>query len=218
MIQSALPVGGARRGDRPAAQPHHPVRQGVGGAGSDRGLCRPRAALRLRAPSRSDRSRHGLQGHRRFVRRHGHPAAAGHRRHHPHLAHAGARRRPHPRGQGRRRNCCRPWASAPSCRWWRPARAAGARPPTPSRSWRATSRAFIRTSMPEWKKQLPRGRGPQRRGDGLHRQRSGREQARRHRHFAARHRRAAGRAGLRRRQEGRRRCAVPLSRPISRRW
>ena len=31
-------VGGARRGDRPAAQPHHPLGQGLGGAGPDRGL------------------------------------------------------------------------------------------------------------------------------------------------------------------------------------
>ena len=32
---------------------------------------------------------------------HRHPAAAGHRRHHPRLADAGARRRPHARGEGR---------------------------------------------------------------------------------------------------------------------
>ncbi len=40
-------VGRARRGDRPAAQPHHPVGQGVGGAGSGRGLqgARPRAPI-----------------------------------------------------------------------------------------------------------------------------------------------------------------------------
>ena len=38
MVQSALLSGAARRGDRPAAQPHHPVGQGLGGAGSDRGL------------------------------------------------------------------------------------------------------------------------------------------------------------------------------------
>ena len=31
-------VGRARRGDRPAAQPHHPVGEGLGGAGPDRGL------------------------------------------------------------------------------------------------------------------------------------------------------------------------------------
>ena len=39
-------VGRARRRDRPAARPHHPVRQGLGGAGPDRGLCGSGAALR----------------------------------------------------------------------------------------------------------------------------------------------------------------------------
>ena len=55
-------------------------------------------------PSRPDRSRHGLEGHRRFVRGAGHAAAAGHRRHHPRLAHARAGRRPHARGEGRAGN------------------------------------------------------------------------------------------------------------------
>ena len=36
MVQSALLSAAARRGDRPAAQPHHPVGQGLGGAGPDR--------------------------------------------------------------------------------------------------------------------------------------------------------------------------------------
>src|SRR3984957_11083780 len=39
-----------------------------------------------------------------------------------------------------RRNCCRPWVFAPSCRWWRHARAAAAPPRPPSRNWRAASR------------------------------------------------------------------------------
>ena len=43
--------------------------------------------------------------------------------------------------QGRRRSCCRPWASAPSCRWSRPAPAAAAPPRPRSRSSRRTSRA-----------------------------------------------------------------------------
>ena len=58
-------VGAARRGDRPAAQQDHPVRQGLGGAGPDRRLHGFGQALRLRHPSRPDRSRHGLEGHRR---------------------------------------------------------------------------------------------------------------------------------------------------------
>ena len=37
-------VGCARRGDRPAAQPHHPVGQGLGGAGPGAGLYRSRPA------------------------------------------------------------------------------------------------------------------------------------------------------------------------------
>ncbi len=44
-------VGRARRRDRPAAQPHHPLRQGLGGAGPDRGLCGSCAALELCAAS-----------------------------------------------------------------------------------------------------------------------------------------------------------------------
>ena len=44
-------------------------------------LHRTRAPLRLRAASRLDRSRHGLEGHRRLVGRDGRAAATGHRRH-----------------------------------------------------------------------------------------------------------------------------------------
>ena len=65
MIQSALLSAQRAEEIGPAARPHHPVRQGLGGAGPDRGLCRPRAALRLRAASRPHRGRHGLEGHRR---------------------------------------------------------------------------------------------------------------------------------------------------------
>ena len=92
-------LGGARRGDRPAARPDHPLGQGLGRAGSDR-VYRARPALRLCDPSRPDRGGHGLEGHRRLLRRARHPAAAGHRRHHPHFAHARARRRPHARSEG----------------------------------------------------------------------------------------------------------------------
>ena len=56
------------------------------------------APLRLRDPPRPHRSRHGLEGHRRVVRGARHPDAAGHRRHHPHLA-----RRPSPAATARSR-------------------------------------------------------------------------------------------------------------------
>ena len=61
---------------------------------------RTRAPLRLRAASRPDRSRHGLEGHRRLGGRHGRAAAAGHRRHRARVADAGAERRPHARSAG----------------------------------------------------------------------------------------------------------------------
>jgi len=93
MVQSALIS--ARRGDRAAAQPDHPFRQGLRGAGPDRGLCRSCRPLGLCAASRPDRGRHGLEGHRRLGVGDGRAAATGHRRHHPHLAHARAWRRPH---------------------------------------------------------------------------------------------------------------------------
>ena len=114
-----------------------------------------RRALRLRAPSRPHRGRHGLEGHRRVVGRARHPAAAGHRRHDPRLADARARRRPHAGSARSRRSSCRPWASAPSCRWSPPARAAAARPRPCSRNWRATSRTIIRDAMPDWKTRYP---------------------------------------------------------------
>ena len=64
-------------------------------------LWRTGAALRLRAASRPHRGRHGLEGHRRLLRGDGRAAAAGHRRHDPHFAHARAERRPHAGSQGR---------------------------------------------------------------------------------------------------------------------
>ena len=53
---------------------------------------------------------------------------------------ARAGRRPHASRSRSPRSCCRPWASAPSCRWSRHARAAAAPPRPRSRSWRARSR------------------------------------------------------------------------------
>ena len=133
-------VGGARRRNRPAEEQDDPVGEGVGRAGSDRGLSGTGAAVRLRDPSWPHRSRHGIEGHRRLVRGARHPAAGRHRRYHPHLADA---RSPAATARWKcrsRRNCCRPWASAPSCRWSRPARAAAAPPRPRSRNWRAASR------------------------------------------------------------------------------
>ena len=164
-------------------------------------LRRAGAALGLRTASRPHRGRHGLEGHRRLVGRDGRPAAAGHRRHHPRLAHARAERRPHA-GSARSaqellqthglRTFVPLVAACPGC-------------------GRTTSTTFqeLAGEHPELHPRLDAGmedalsgrRRSQRRGDGLHRQRTGREQACRHRHLAARHRRAADRAGLHRRQE-----------------
>ena len=55
-------VGGAGRGDRPWARPHHPVGQGLGGAGSDRRLSQSGGAFGLRAAPRPHRGRHGFEG------------------------------------------------------------------------------------------------------------------------------------------------------------
>ena len=72
------PVGAAlraaRRGDRAAAQQDHPLGEGLRGAGPDRGLSGSRPPLRLRHPPRPHRSRHGIEGHRRLLRRARHPA------------------------------------------------------------------------------------------------------------------------------------------------
>ena len=95
----------AGRGDRPSARPHHPLGQGLGGAGPHRRATRCwRARYELRAASGPHRSRHGLEGHRRLGRGARHSAAGRHRRHDPRLADAGARRRPHARSEGRAGN------------------------------------------------------------------------------------------------------------------
>ena len=103
------------------------------------------APLRLRAASRSDRSRHGFEGHRCVERRHGRAAATGHRRHHPHLAHA-ASRTATARSKCRwRRSCCRPWGCGRSFRWSPPAPAAAAPHPPRSRNWPPISKASSAT-------------------------------------------------------------------------
>ena len=69
MVQSALLSAARAEEIGLAARPHHPLRQGQPGAGPDRRLPHARRALRLRAASRPDRGRHGLEGHRRLLRR-----------------------------------------------------------------------------------------------------------------------------------------------------
>ena len=90
--------------------------------------------------------------------------------------------------QGRRRKFCRRWASAPSCRWSRPAPAAAARPRRCSRNWRATSRPIIRDAMPSWRTQYPGVEALNVAVMGCIVNGPGESQARRHRHFAAGHR------------------------------
>ena len=105
-----------------------------------------------------DRSRHGLEGHRRFIRGDGRSAAAGHRRHHPRLADAGAERRPHAGGEGRPGDRCRPWDCAPSCRWSPPAPAAAAPPRRRSRSSRPASKASSASRCRNGKRAIPASR------------------------------------------------------------
>ena len=99
IVQSALLSAAARKiSDCPRA--HHPVGQGRPGTGPDRRLHGVGTPLGPCIASRPDRGGHGLQGHRCVIGGDGHSPAAGHRRHDPHLADAGAGRRPHPRGAG----------------------------------------------------------------------------------------------------------------------
>ena len=117
----------------------------------------------------------------------------GHRRHHPHLADAGARRRPHPRGAGRAGTAADhglPPVRAdrrrlPRLRPHHLDRVPGTRADDPGRH--PHEHAGVA-------REISGRRGAEGRGDGLHRQRPGRIQARRYRHLAARHRRDAGRA------------------------
>ena len=93
-------LGPAGRRARSPQEPDHPLGQGLGGAGSDRGLPRSRPALGLRDPSRPHRSRHGLEGAGGGLGGHRRASAGRHRRHDPLFADARARRRPDRRGQG----------------------------------------------------------------------------------------------------------------------
>ena len=187
-----------------AARPHHPLGQGLGGAGPDRGLYRCSRA-------RCDYALHlglteagmGSKGIVASSAAHGRAAAAGHRRHHPHLADAGARRRPHARSEGGAGNAADHGLPR--------VRAAGRRLPrlrahhldhVPG-AGPATSRISSATSMPEWKARYPGVETLNVAVMGCIVNGPGESQARRHRHLAARHRRGAGRAGVHRRQEGR---------------
>ncbi len=76
--------------------------------------------------------------------------------------------------------------------------------------------AFIRDSMPEWKKKYPGVEGLNVAVMGCIVNGPGEIKACRYRHLAARHRRGAGRARLHRRQEGGHACAGRPSPPISR--
>jgi hypothetical protein len=75
----------------------HPQRQGQRRAGSHHGLPQAGRPVRLRAASGADRSRPGIEGHRRHHRRALGAVAGRHRRHHPRLAHPAPQWRPHRR-------------------------------------------------------------------------------------------------------------------------
>jgi hypothetical protein len=94
-----------------------------------------------------------------------------------------------------RRRSCRPWACAPSRRWWRPVPAAAARRARFSRNWRSRSSPTCAADAAVAQR-ARRRREHDAGGHGLRGQWPGREQARQHRHQPARHRRDAGGAGL----------------------
>ena len=149
---------------------------------------------------------------------HGHPAAAGHRRHHPHLADAGAGRRPHARGAGGAGTAAdhglpRVRADRRGLPRLRPHHLDRC-----SRSSPRTSRTIIRDDDAGVERALSRRRGAQGRGDGLHRQRPGRNPSTptsASRCPAPARRRPRRSSSTARRP---RRCAARRSPPISRRW
>ena len=94
MVRSALLSAARAEEIGLPARAHHPVGESLVGAGPHHRLPDARRALRLRAPSRPDRSRHGLEGHRRLRRRARRPPAGRPWRHDPHFAHPRAGRRP----------------------------------------------------------------------------------------------------------------------------
>ena len=154
MVQSALLSARAGRGDRAQARPHHPLGQGVGGAGPDRRLSQPRRALRLCAAPRADRGGHGLEGDRRLLGGARRAAAGGDRRHHPRLADARARRRPHARGEGGARDpadhglphLCAAGRGLPGC---------GRTTSTVFQELAQQIESFLAEAMPQWKTRYP---------------------------------------------------------------
>ena len=157
-------------------------------------------ALRLPAASRSHRSGHGLEGHRRVHGGDGGAAAGRHRRHDSRLAHAGAGRRSHARSHRR--------AGDPADHGPALVHADGGGVP---RLRAHHQHVFPGTGAEDpvahppahaGMAQAVRGRGRHDgRGDGLRGEWPRREQARQHRHQSAGHGRAPGRAGLCRRRE-----------------
>ena len=144
----------------------------------------------------------GSQGHRRLDRRARRAAAGRHRRHHPHLADAGARRIAHARSHRR----------AGTAADDGPARvhAAGHRlPRLRAHDQRRCSRSWPRPCRTTCARRCRNGACKY---DGVENltlavmgcvvNGPGESQARQHRHLAARHRRSAGRAGVHRWREG----------------
>ena len=64
-------------------------------------------------------------------------------------------RRPHAARCRWRRNCCRPWACAPSCRWCAACPGCGRTTSTTFQELAADIQGFIRDSMPGWKTRYP---------------------------------------------------------------
>ena len=100
----------------------------------------------------------GCKGIVGFAGRHGRAAAAGHRRHHPHLAHARARRRPHARGEGRAGTAADHGLPHLRAAGRGLSRAAGAPPRPRSRSSRATSRTSSTSRCRSGRSAIPASR------------------------------------------------------------
>ena len=155
---------------------------------------------RLSAAPRPDRSRHGLQGHRRVDRGAVGAAAGRHRRHHPHFADAGTRRFAHAGSHRRPGNpadhgLARLHADGRGLSGLRPddqhlLPGTGRRGP----GIRARPDAGVEAALRR-RREHDAGR------HGLRRQWPRREQACQHRHLAAGYRRGAVGAGLRGRRE-----------------
>ncbi len=118
-----------------AQGPDHHLVQGLAAARPHRDLPRPRPQDRAAAAPRADRSRHGHEGADLVGVGDGHPAARGHRRHHPRVADAATGRRSPRRGVRRVRAAAGAGHSRRSPRASPRAPAAAARRAARSRSW-----------------------------------------------------------------------------------